>query len=110
VQTNASKPVELEIAKTSVSGGKLKLNALKTGCVLERRQELRIDTPAVAMARDMTVETTRREHADRRHVVIKGQTDLLEIVGALDAPGCFSSRFHGGQEQGNQRLDDPGEP
>ena len=58
------------------------------------------------MARDVAVEPTRRQHADRRHVVVQGQADLLEVVDALDAPGRLARRLHGGQEQGDQHRDD----
>jgi len=33
------------------------------------------------------------------------QADLFQIVNALDSPGCFTGRLHGGQQQRNQDAD-----
>ena len=35
-------------------------------------------------------------------VVVQGQADLLEVVGALDPPRGLAGRLDGGQEQGDQ--------
>jgi len=37
---------------------------------------------------------------------LKGQTDLLQVVCALDPAGRLSSRLHGRQQQGDQDADD----
>ena len=39
-------------------------------------------------------------------VVVESEADLLEVVGALDAPGRFSRRLDGRQEQRDQHGDD----
>ena len=42
----------------------------------------------------------------RRLIVGGGQTQLLEIVGALGAAGGFARTLHGRQQQGDQHRDD----
>ena len=42
---------------------------------------------------------TGRESADAGVVVMQGKAQLLEVVGALNATGRFTSRLNGGQEQ-----------
>ena len=39
-------------------------------------------------------------------VVVEGQADLLEVVGALDPPRRLARRLHGRQEQRDQHRDD----
>ena len=39
-------------------------------------------------------------------VVVQGQADLLEVVGALDAPRRLAGRLDGRQQQGDQDRDD----
>ena len=39
-------------------------------------------------------------------VVVQGQADLLEVVGALDAGGGLADLLHGGQQQADQDGDD----
>ena len=47
-----------------------------------------------------------RERAGGARVVVGGQPDLLEVVGALDTAGGLARRLHRGQEQRNQHGDD----
>ena len=48
----------------------------------------------------------RREGAVGALVVHEGQADLLQVVGALGAPGGLARGLDGGQQQGDQDGDD----
>ncbi len=39
-------------------------------------------------------------------VTVQGQADLLEVVGALDAAGCFTRRLDRRQQERDQDRDD----
>ena len=67
--------------------GQVEIERVEDCGLVELRQELRVVAPAVAMSRDMAVEPTWRQHADRRDVVVQGRADLLEVVRTLHAPG-----------------------
>ena len=47
-----------------------------------------------------------RERADGCVVVVQSQTNLFEIVGALNAPGGLSGRLHGWEQEGDQDGND----
>jgi hypothetical protein len=38
-------------------------------------------------------------------VIVKRQSDLLQVVGALGSPGGFAGRLHRGKQQGDQNAD-----
>ncbi len=86
----------------SVSGGRLKLNELKiVACSSCGRswEYVPQQLPCPAM---WLLNAPRRQHADRRDVVVQGQADLLQVVDALDAPGRLACGLDGGQKQGDQ--------
>ena len=58
------------------------------------------------MAGDVAIESPRRHHIDCRDVVVQGQADLLEVVGARDAPGRLSRRLHRRKQERDQDRDD----
>jgi hypothetical protein len=37
---------------------------------------------------------------------VKGDPDLLQVVGALDSPRRLACRLHGGEEQRDEHADD----
>ncbi len=39
-------------------------------------------------------------------IVVQGQADLLQIIGASRTPRTFAGRLHGRQEQRNENADD----
>ena len=39
-------------------------------------------------------------------MVVKAQSDLLEVIGALQATGGFADPLDGGQHEGNENGDD----
>jgi hypothetical protein len=41
-----------------------------------------------------------------REIILDGQADLLEIIGALGAAGRLAGGLHGGQQEGDQDADD----
>ena len=47
-----------------------------------------------------------REHAERVVMVVQGQAELLEVVGALHPAGRLARRLHRGQQQRDQDADD----
>ena len=79
--------------------GQIKIERVEDRGLVELRQDLRIGPPAVAMSRDMGVESTRRQHADRCDVVVQGQADLLEVVRALHAAGRFAAAWTAGKSR-----------
>jgi len=47
-----------------------------------------------------------RKHEIDADVVVHGQPELLQVVGALNAAGGFPRRLNGRQQQGDQNGDD----
>jgi hypothetical protein len=58
------------------------------------------------MAREMDIKSPGRQYAARRDVIVPGQDDLLEAVGAEDAPGSLACGMEGRQQERDQYRDD----
>ena len=52
------------------------------------------------------LDPARRKRAEGVVVVLQGQAELLEVVGALGAAGGFARGLNGGKEEGDQEGDD----
>ena len=80
-----------------VFGVLIKVNLVVQVALLQERQEhgRPHSAPRLGIAWRTAISGAIRKRAMRRVIIVQGQTDLLEIVGALNSPGGLSSALHG---------------
>ena len=91
--------------------GQVEVDAVEQVSLLDVHQELTVRGPASVGSRPGDSEGVARALAkgqdlEGAEVVVAGEADLLEVVGALSSPGRLSSRLHGGQKKSDQNGDD----
>jgi len=96
---------------TSVSVGQIEVDRVVERALLEVREHLRLGAPAspdesVRAARVKPHRVDVGNGVGGRQIIVDCQAQLLHVVGALGASGCFSRRLHGRQQQRDQNRDD----
>ncbi len=81
--------------------------------ILEHHREGAVVFPFVGPGRRAGVggriqlrSSTHRKRVVCREVIVQGQTDLLQVVRALNAPGRLARRLHGREQERDQHRDD----
>ena len=84
--------------------GQVEVDAVEEVSLLDVEQELTVRGPASVESRPGHADGVARALAEWQDlegadVVVRGETDLLEVIGALGSPGRLSSRLDRGQEE-----------
>src|SRR5262249_61357237 len=97
--------------------GQVEVERVERGAGFQERKEARQGAPATVdelaggrRGAEIRRLPPRGEGAIGALVVVQRQADLLEVVGALGAPGGLARRLGGGQQKGDQDRDDGGPP
>ena len=97
------------LANRAISDGQIEIGGVIEWRLLRVRKHERLRTPASVGHRSIIRDRERGPQWEGTHglvVIVQAQTNLLEIVCALDPSRRLARRLHGGQEQGNQDGDD----
>jgi hypothetical protein len=80
----------------------LKIGLIEENARIKVGQEVRVCRKASALSIDHVPQTARRKGSVSAVIGVHGQSDLFEMVPALDSPGRFPGRLDRGQQQADQ--------